>query len=74
MSEYSDISYLNFHGITDEEFEIILISTSVLICNDEYKTDIFNKDNVYDYIGFKNGDKQILHRDNLILLKPMEQN
>ena len=64
----SNTSWLNFHGINDDEFEIILLSTTVLICNGKYKTDKFNEDNVYNYITFCDGDKRNLHRDNITLL------
>ena len=48
----SNISLLNFHGINDVEFEIILLKATVLVCNDKYKTDKFNEENVYNYLTF----------------------
>ena len=64
----SNISWLNFHGINDAEFEIILLKATVLVCNDKYKTDKFNEEHVYTHITFCDGNKRNLHDDNITLL------
>ena len=64
-----DTSFIHFRNIDDELFDVVLLRITARIANRRYNTDFFNADNVYDYIDFKDGCYQNLHRDNLLLVK-----
>lgn len=66
--------FVNINGFTDELFDEVLIRTAITIANKQYKTKFFNKDNVYEYLGFADDCKNNLHKDNLILVKPIPNN